>query len=100
MILKIYIGFSLLTFIVLLMQTYITGQELKREYPDLVREFNKRHKSGILESALTWMKILITCFIPIINIGIFWISMFDAEEIKAKGLIKLTSKMESEKNEI
>ena len=69
--LNIYIGFSLLTFVMLLMQTYITGQELKREHPGLVREFNKKHKSGLLESVFTWVKILITCFIPIVNIGIF-----------------------------
>lgn len=98
--LNIYIGFSLLTFVMLLMQTYITGQELKREHPGLVREFNKKHKSGLLESVFTWVKILITCFIPIVNIGIFWVSTFNAEEIKAKGLIKLLDQVEGEKNKI
>jgi hypothetical protein len=84
----------------LLVQTYITGQELKREHPGLVREFNKKHKSGIVEKTLTWIKILITCFVPIVNIGIFWVSMFEAEEIKAKGLIKLLDQVEGEKNKI
>lgn len=89
MILKIYLVFSLLTFIVLLMQTYITGQELKREYPDLVREFNQKHKSGVLEKIFTWTKVLIICFVPIINIGVFYVSLFDTDGIEEKTLNKL-----------
>ena len=98
--LDIYTGFSLLTFIMLIMQTYVIGQELRREHPDLVRKFNQTHKSGILEKVFTWIKILITCFIPIVNIGIFWISMFNAEEIKAKGLIKLLGQAEDAHNKV
>ena len=76
------------------------AQELKREYPDMVREFNKKHKTGILEKVFTWIKILITCFIPIINIGIFYVTMFESEKTKEKGLNKILNKAEESKNEI
>lgn len=90
MFLKIYIGFSILTFILLLMQTYTLSRQLKRELPDDVKEFNKKNKTSALEKIFTWIKIFVGCFVPIVNIGIFYTSLFGEDEIKEKVLNKLS----------
>ena len=87
--LNIYIGFSLLTFVVLLMQTYLSSKKLKRRYPDLVNEFNKKNQINMLEKIFVCVKALISCFVPIVNIGIFYISLFEAEKIEETTLNKM-----------
>lgn len=89
MFLKIYIGFSILTFVVLFMQTYLSTKKLQRQYPDLVREFDRKNKTNVLEKIFTWTKALISCFVPIINIGIFYVSLFAMEEMEERVLNKL-----------
>lgn len=88
--LKIYVGFSILTFILLLMQTYTLSKQLKREFPDDVKEFNKKNKTNVLEKIFTWIKIFVSCFVPIVNIGIFYNSLFGENEIKEKTLNKIS----------
>jgi hypothetical protein len=80
--LKIYAAFSLLTFLVVVMQSYVLYKEIKREYPDAVEEYFKNHKRNILERMFAWVRVLIACFVPIINIGIFYVAMFEMEKVK------------------
>lgn len=84
--LYIYIGFSILTFATTLMQSYLMIKQLKREYPDVVSEFEKNNKQGVLERAFYYIKTFISCFVPIINIGIFYVSLFESEKAKEKAL--------------
>ena len=79
--LKIYIGFSILTFILVMMQSYISSKELKREYPDI-----QAHKRSALEGIFICIKAFITCFIPIINIAICYVQLFESEKIKERVL--------------
>lgn len=81
MLLKIYIGFSILTFIVTIMQSFILSEKYKRKYPELVEEYRKKNKRSILEKIFIWTKAFISCFVPIVNIGIFYVSMFKPELI-------------------
>lgn len=90
--LNAYIGFSLLTFVLLLMQSYIVYKQLKREYPDIVNEYKKNNKECILETIFSYIKIFISCFVPIINIGIFYVSIFELEKVKEKTLNKMLEK--------
>lgn len=80
--LKIYAAFCILTFLVVVMQSYVLYKEIKREYPDAVEEYLKNHKRNILERMFTWARVLIACFVPIINIGIFYVAMFETEKAK------------------
>ena len=82
--LKIYIGFSILTFVLLLMHVYVMCEELKREQPDIA----KNNKSGILEKVFVYVKAFITCFVPIVNIGMFYTVLFETEKLKEKTLKK------------
>lgn len=82
--LKIYIGFSILTFVLLLMQTYVMFKRLKRKHPDIVSKFNKDNKSSVLEKIFIYIKLFVTCFVPITNIGIFYVLIFESEKIEEK----------------
>lgn len=88
--LNIYVAFCLLTFVLIETQSYVIEKELKRKYPDVVKEFIEKNKTNILEKIFKQMRILISCFVPIINIGIFYASLFMLEEIKEKTLIEIT----------
>ena len=47
-------------------------------------------EKDVLENIFDYIKILITCFIPIINIGIFYIVLFKGEIIEEQTIQKLT----------
>lgn len=81
-----YIAFSLLTFAFVAMCSYTVGKEIKREHPDIVNKYNKY---GTLESVFLWTKILVACFIPIFNIVLFYVSIFESERVKEKFLDKV-----------
>lgn len=88
--LKIYIGFSILTLILLLMQTYILSKQFKREYPDIANDIkNKSSQQNILEKIFIWTKTFITCFVPIANICIFYSFIFQSDEVKASAFNKI-----------
>ena len=87
--LKIYIGFSVLTFFVILMQAYLLTKQFKRKYPDIIQEFSKNNKSGILEKLFEYIRILIICFIPVVNISLFIVVLFKAEEFENRVLQRL-----------
>ena len=87
--LYVYIGFSVLTFIMTVIQGYLVSKELERKHPDTVDEFRKKNKQGALEKMFSYIKTFVTCFVPIINISIFYVSLFEAERVKEKALRKM-----------
>lgn len=89
MFLNIYIAFSLLTFILLLMQSYLIEKDLIREYPDATKKYIKENKKNVLEKICSYIKSFVSCFVPIINIGIFYASLFASDEVKEKVLEEL-----------
>lgn len=90
--LKIYIGFSILTFLMVLMQSYMVYKRFERKYPDIIKEFSKNNKSGILEKIFSYIKILIICFIPIVNVLLFFVTLFESEEVERRVLKRLSEK--------
>lgn len=87
--LKIYVVFSLLTFVLVLMQGYLIMKDLKRKYPDAVNRYEKDNKRNILERICSYTKVFISCFVPIINIGIFYVALFDSSKAKEETLADL-----------
>lgn len=81
-----YIGFSVLTFVMMYMQSYLVSKKLERQYPDIVREYNKRNKRGILEKIFSYIKQFITCFVPIMNISIFYVALFENKKVEERAL--------------
>ena len=89
LLLKIYIGFSILTFIMLMMESYMITKQLKRKYPELVKEYNQNNKKTVLEVIFSYIKVFVSCFVPIINIVILYVSLFNREEMEEKSLNKI-----------
>lgn len=91
MFLNIYIGFSLLTFVLILMQSYVVVKKIKREHPDDADKLKKKSKRGFLETIFSHIKIFITCFVPIVNILIFCAILFKEKEVEEKVLNDLSN---------
>lgn len=84
MFLNIYIAFSILTFVLVLMQSYIIEEKLKRKYPDVANKLKENNKSGILEDVFTYIIMFIKCFVPIMNILIFCGLLYGSERLEEK----------------
>ena len=95
--LKIYIGFSVLTFFVILMQTYILTKQFKRKYPDTIQELGKNNKSGFLERLFECIRILIICFIPIMNLCLFIVVLFKTEEVEERTFQRVQKRIKAGK---
>ena len=87
--LYIYIGFSVLTFIMTIIQSDLVFKQLERRYPDLVSKFNKNNKQSVLEKVFSYIKIFVSCFVPIINMGIFYVILFENNKVEEKVLNKM-----------
>lgn len=77
-----YIAFSLLTFILFSMQMYLIEKDLKRKYPNAMIEYKRDNKTNIIEKIFSNIINFVICFIPIINVGIFYIVLFKRKEIQ------------------
>jgi hypothetical protein len=86
MFLYAYIGFSILTFVMMYMQAYIVCKKLERQYPGIVREYKKRDERGILEKIFSYIKNFVICFIPIMNICIFYVALFENKNVEERTL--------------
>ena len=87
--LYIYIGFSVLTFVMTIIQSDLVFKQLERRYPDLVSKFNKNNKQSVLEKVFSYIKIFVSCFVPIINMGIFYVTLFENNKVEEKVLNKM-----------
>ena len=87
--LKIYIGFSVLTFFVILMRAYILSKQIERKHPELMQELGKNNKSGILEKLFEYIIIFIICFVPMVNLSLFIVVLFKAEDFEDRVLQRI-----------
>lgn len=74
--LTIYVWFSILvlaTYILVIFQTVAT---IKRKYPDY---HGKRVPK--IELIFGFFKIVVICFVPLLNIMTFWVTMFHTNEL-------------------
>ena len=91
--LYIYSGFSILTFLLMWIQTTIWSHKFKRKYHDLL---SKKQRLDFLMSLLNVIKMLIICFVPVLNIVMFYLILFSSEEIEVSVLKRVRAKLESE----
>lgn len=82
MFLNIYIAFSLLALVLFLMQTYLIKKDLKRKYPNAMIEYKRDNKTNIIEKIFSSILCIVICFIPIINVEIFYVALFQRGEIR------------------
>ena len=79
------------------MQTYILTKQIERKHSDITQELNKNNKSGVLEKLFEYIKIFIICFVPIINMLLFFVTLFNSEEVEKRALQRIRKRIEVDK---
>lgn len=80
MLLKIYLVFCLIIFLLYEMCICEITQEAKRKYKDIV--LNNIEKKSFLETLCAQIRMFIISFIPIINLSMFYSVLFQSNKIK------------------
>ena len=87
MILNIYIGFSLLTFILYLFAITAISINVKVNY-----NYSSKEKISAFEFIFILIRLFITSFIPVFNISLFYVAIFKYEELENKVIKVLQEK--------
>lgn len=57
-------------------------QKIKRKYADKIEENKNKVKANPLETLCVHIRIFVTCFVPIINLGMFWVVLFNGVQVQ------------------
>lgn len=60
-----------------------------RKYPDAMNKYKEDNKKSILEKICSYIKSFISCFVPIIHMGIFYVSLFGSDKLNERILKEL-----------
>lgn len=61
---------------------YEIQQQAKRKYANKIRENQNKQKQSFLEKLCVHIKMFITCFVPIVNIGMFLAVLFNGVKVQ------------------
>lgn len=80
----IYLGISLMTLVLYSLASFDIANKFKIEYPGL-----KCRKKTFAGTIFSFLKMEVACFVPIMNIGLFWTIVFDYEDLEQRIIDKL-----------
>lgn len=80
--LKIYCMFCIVIFLLMEICIYEGIQKIKRKYADKIEEKKDKAKANVLETLCVHIRIFVTCFVPIINLGMFWAVLFNGVQVQ------------------
>lgn len=80
--LKIYCMFCSVIFLLMEICIYEGIQKIKRKYADKIEENKDKAKVNVLETLCVHIRIFVTCFVPIINLGMFWAVLFNGVQVQ------------------
>jgi uncharacterized membrane protein YjgN (DUF898 family) len=96
MIFKIYLGVSILTLAILVLHNLSGINQAKHKYKEELKMIAfKSDTSGVI---LSWLKIFIYSFIPVMNVAMLFIFVFFGNKIQAQVQGKLDKAIEQRKN--
>lgn len=87
--LKIYCMFCIVVFILIELCIYEGIQKAKRKYADKIKKNKSKARFNPLETLCVHIRIFIMCFIPIINLGIFWSVLFNGIQVQENAMKKV-----------
>lgn len=95
MLLKIYLGISMLTLVLYTLTNFSLQNRMKRKYADKIKEKlnQKKDISGIIFS---WLRLVVLSFIPIYNILLLFVLIFKSDEIMLQGEEKVKEALYNE----
>lgn len=86
---KIYCMFCIVVFILMELCIYEGIQNAKRKYADKIKKNKGKARSNPLETLCVHIRIFITCFVPIINLGMFWSVLFNGIQVQENAMKKV-----------
>lgn len=99
MLLKIYLGISIITFILIVLNKFSIVNRMKNKYGKEIdaksKETKKKDIAGIV---LGWLKAVIMSFIPIYNIILLIVMLFFGNKIEEKSDEMVKSALAKENN--
>lgn len=97
--LKIYCVFCIIVFVLMELCIYEGIQKAKRKYADKIKENKNKIKASPLEILCVHIRIFATCFVPIVNLGMFWSVLFHGIQVQDNAMKKVDKAIkESEGN--
>lgn len=87
--LKIYCVFCIIVFVLIELCIYEGIQKAKRKYADKMKANKNKTRAKPLETLCVHIRILITCFVPIINLGMFWSVLFNGVQVQKNAMKKV-----------
>lgn len=91
-----YVGFSLLTFVLLMLEVVILGKKALQKYSDRVDETKKKKYS--LESFFANFKLLIVSFVPVLNLILFFAVLLGGDKLEKEIMDKVDEELEYKTN--
>ena len=91
LLLKIYLVFCVLTFLLCEMNLYEIIQEAKREYSDIIKQ--NKQKIKFFEILCNHIRMFIISFIPIINFVLFYMLLFKYDKMKKSTFDEVDTKI-------
>lgn len=86
--LKIYCMFCIVVFILMELCIYEGIQKAKRKYADKIKENRNKAKANPIETLCVHIRMFIACFIPIVNLGMFWLVLFNGIQVQENAIKK------------
>lgn len=87
--LKIYCMFRIVVFILMELCIYEGIQKAKRKYADKIKENRNKAKANPIETLCVHIRMFIACFIPIVNLGMFWLVLFNGIQVQENAIKKV-----------
>ena len=85
--LNIYCVFCIIVFVLIELCIYEGIQKAKRKYAD-----------NLIETLCVHIRIFITCFVPIINLGMFWSVLFNGIQVQENVMKKVDNAIKKSEN--
>ena len=96
--LKIYCMFCIVVFILMEFCIYEGIQKAKRKYADKIKANKDKTRANPLETLCVHIRIFITCFVPIINLGMFWLVLFNGIQVQENAMKKVDDAIKKSEN--
>ena len=99
MLLKIYLGISIITLICMILTNFSLVNKMKNKYGDEIdAKLKKTKQKDIAGTILSWLKTVIMSFIPLYNIVLLIVILFFMNKVEEKSDEMEKSALEKENN--
>lgn len=84
-----------MTFLVIEIGIYETIQNAKRKYANEIEQNRQNAKSSFLETLCVHIKMFIVCFIPLVNLGLFWVILFNNSAVQNNAFDRIDKQLKN-----